>query len=60
MRNAMVLSTAGYLGAAYLLQPLLGNHGLFLAMTLFMVLRALTLGWYYPTVLRAIPVSTPG
>ena len=58
MRNAMVLSTAGYLAMAYLLQPLLGNHGLYLAMTLFMVFRAITLGWYYPSVLRAIPDHT--
>lgn len=54
MRNAMLVSMAGYLALAYILQDWLGNHGLFLALTCFMVLRAATLGWYYPGVVRAV------
>ena len=54
MRNAMLVSTAGYLVLALILQTWFGNHGLFLALTCFMVLRAVTLGWYYPGVVRAV------
>ena len=52
MRNAMALSTACFVALTYLLVPGLGNHGLFLALTLFMGLRALTLLPYYS---RTIP-----
>ena len=55
MRNAMLASTAGYILLAFLLQPWLGNHGLFLALSCFMILRAVTLYCYYPGVVRAIP-----
>lgn len=54
MRNAMVVSTVVYIGLVWLLLPLLGNHGLFLALSLFMILRAITLWYYYPGVLRAV------
>ncbi len=58
MRNAMLLSTAGYLLLAYLFQSWIGNHGLFLALTCFMTLRAVTLLCYYPGVLRSIDART--
>jgi len=48
MRNAMLLSLVVFLLANWLLLPLLGNHGLWLSLTLFMVARAVTLGLYYP------------
>ncbi|MGI9317459.1 MAG: MATE family efflux transporter [bacterium] len=54
MRNAMIVSTLGYLALAWFLLPLLGNHGLFLALSLFMLLRALSLYYYYPGIKRAI------
>ncbi len=54
MRNAMLVSTAGYLGLAYLFQQTWGNHGLFLALTCYMVLRGVTLLFYYPKVLHSI------
>ena len=54
MRNAMIVSTLGYLALVWLLLPLLGNHGLFLALTLFMLLRALSLYFYFPGIKRAI------
>lgn len=53
MRNAMIISTLGYLVMVLLFQQLWNNHGLFLALTCFMILRALTLLIYYPAVLRA-------
>ena len=54
MRNAMLLSTAAYLLLALTLQPWLGNHGLFLSLICFMILRAVTLGYYYPNVLQSV------
>jgi MATE family multidrug resistance protein len=55
MRNAMLLSTTGYLLLAWGFQEIWGNHGLFLALSCFMILRASTLYYYYPSVVRAIP-----
>ena len=57
MRNAMVISTIGYLLLTYLFQVIWGNHGLFLALSCFMVLRAITLMRYYPQVVRSIKTS---
>ena len=50
MRNAMLVSTAVYLALVALLIPLLGNHGLFLALSCFMLIRAATLWRYYPRI----------
>ncbi len=58
MRNAMLLSTAGYLLLAYFFQSWMGNHGLFLALICFMTLRAITLLCYYPAIVRSIHVQT--
>ena len=53
LRNAMAAALACYAAAAWLgLEPL-GNHGLWLAMTLFMASRGLLLAAYYPRLLRA-------
>ena len=54
MRNAMIVSMLTYLALLTLLTPALGNHGLFLALSLFMVVRALTLGYYYPNIVKAM------
>jgi len=54
MRNAMAVSLLAYLGACWLLVPALGNHGLWLAFTLFMAVRAITLAVVYPRLLRDI------
>ncbi|CTQ55829.1 DNA-damage-inducible protein F [Roseibium album] len=43
MRNMMVLSLAVFIAAYYLLFPLLGNHGLWLSLELFLGLRGLSL-----------------
>ncbi len=53
MQNAMALSTAVFVALTWVLMPWLGNHGLFLALTLFMVMRALTLLPYYRAALPA-------
>ena len=53
MRNGMIISLAIYLAAVFTLQPMLGNHGLWLAFTIFMAARAVTLAVVYPNVERA-------
>ena len=52
MRNAMLFSLAVFLAAVFVLQPIYGNHGLWLSLMLFMVARAITLGAYYPRLER--------
>lgn len=54
MRNSMLVSMVGYLGCAYWFQQLWGNHGLFLALSCFMVFRTITLTGYYPSIVRSI------
>ncbi len=60
MRNAMVLSGLVYLGALFLLVPTFENHGLWLALMILNVTRAITLAWGYPALeaLADEPVSS--
>ena len=58
MRNAMLLSLAVFLAGCWILVPAFANHGLWMALTLFMAARAITLGLFYPRVLRG--VTGPG
>ena len=53
MRNTVVFSTVVYVGLVYLLIPLMGNHGLWLSMMLFLALRGFSLGIAYPKLLRS-------
>ena len=53
MRNMMVLSFAGYVLALVVLVPGLENHGLWAALMIFFVLRAVTLAARYPALERA-------
>ncbi|MCX7567047.1 MATE family efflux transporter [Sulfitobacter sp. F26169L] len=53
MRNMMALSFAVYLVSVVVLVPLAGNHGLWLAMLISFVARAVTLGARYPALERA-------
>jgi len=48
MRNAMIVSLAVYGVAVLALTGPMGNHGLWLAFSIFMVARAITLGALYP------------
>ncbi len=49
MRNSMLLSTILFFVPVYLIfEPKIGNHALWLAMTVFMVVRGLTLTWLAP------------
>lgn len=54
MRNGMVSSLLVYLLAIWLLVPVLGNHGLWLSLMIFMVTRAITLGLWYPRIERSM------
>jgi len=60
MRNAMLISMLLYLALLSLLVPYWGNHGLFLALSLFMVIRSLTLGFYYPRILAGLDRQESG
>jgi multidrug resistance protein, MATE family len=48
MRNGMAASLVVFVVLLWLLVPGMGNHGLWLAFTMFMVMRALTLAAFYP------------
>jgi MATE family multidrug resistance protein len=54
MRNAMLISVALYVLAIATLPGLLGNHGLWLSVMIFMVVRALTLAARYPKIESAV------
>jgi multidrug resistance protein, MATE family len=43
MRNMMIVSFAGFIAAWWLFTPLWGNHGLWLALDLFFLMRTVTL-----------------
>ena len=48
MRNMMILSFLGYCGLVLLLLPSFGNHGLWMAMNGFFILRGISLALRYP------------
>lgn len=48
IRNMMLASLIIYLIASWSLMPLLGNHGLWLALNIFLGMRGITLYWRYP------------
>jgi MATE family multidrug resistance protein len=54
MRNGMAMSLSVFVAALYLMVPDMGNHGLWLAFSVFMVTRALTLGAVYPRLERGV------
>ena len=54
MRNSMILAGLCFSATAWALVPHLGNHGLWLAMMVLMVVRAATLGARLPALLRSV------
>ncbi|MBD8653773.1 MATE family efflux transporter [Rhizobium sp. CFBP 13726] len=44
LRNSMIISTCIFIAAAYILQQIWGNQGLWIAMMILMLARAVTLG----------------
>ena len=57
LRNAMLLTLAVYLGLVWGLVPQFGNHGLWTAMVVFMLVRAVTLIAAFPALDRSIAAS---
>lgn len=53
MRNMMAVSALIYIAALFVLMPLVGNHGLWLALLISFIARGITLGWKYPALERA-------
>ena len=58
MRNGMALSLAAFGLTLWLALPVWGNHGLWLAFLVFMVVRALTLAARYPEIERRLAGDT--
>jgi MATE family multidrug resistance protein len=54
MRNTMLISSAIYLALISQLSAVWGNHGLWFALAAFMLLRGLSLGFYYPNIAKTI------
>ena len=54
MRNMMLLSFLVFACSILSLVPLLGNHGLWAALLVSFVARAMTLGWRYPALERGV------
>jgi len=47
LRDAMFISVTLYLLSSYFLVQNFGNQGLWISFTIFLILRALTLGFYF-------------
>ncbi|TNF20629.1 MAG: MATE family efflux transporter [Rhodobacteraceae bacterium] len=60
MRNMMAISTALYFSAVLALMPVIGNHGLWLALHISFVTRGLTLLARYPALERAARAEAVG
>jgi len=54
LRNAMLVTTAVYLALVYGVASGFNNHALWASITIFMALRAVTLAFAYPALLRSI------
>ncbi|CAD7841925.1 MAG: DNA-damage-inducible protein F [Olavius algarvensis Gamma 3 endosymbiont] len=54
MRNAMIVSLVAYLALLQWTIPAFGNHGLFLGLMCFMLIRALSLLFYFPGIEASI------
>ncbi len=54
MRNMMILSFAAYIALWALLAPAYGNHGLWIALNAFFVIRGVTLALRYPALVRSV------
>ena len=55
MRNAGIAAVLIYLGIHHLIEPVLGEHGIWIAFLSYYVARALTLAVYYPSIRKDMP-----
>ena len=56
LRKAMIMSALFYFLTAIVLSEAYQNHGLWLSLSLFSLMRALTLLYYYPNIERSVSV----
>ena len=54
MRNAMIISVVSFLIISIYLTEYLGNHGLWLSLLLFIILRSLSLNYFFGKILRKV------
>jgi MATE family multidrug resistance protein len=59
MRNMMIVSTAIFLAVWWLAEPQLGNHGLWLALSVFFVARGVTFAARLPSIERQVFAARP-
>lgn len=59
MRNAMVVSAGLFLPLGWAMTVTLGNHGMWAAVWIFMIARALTLASAYPALSARVAASAP-
>jgi MATE family multidrug resistance protein len=52
LRNAMIVSVLSFLGISIYLTRYFDNHGVWFALSMFMIFRALTLQFYFKKILR--------
>tara|TARA_Y100000766_G_scaffold161340_1_gene138568 strand:- start:952 stop:2277 length:1326 start_codon:yes stop_codon:yes gene_type:complete len=52
MRNAMIISVISFIVMSFYLTKYFGNHGLWFSLLCFMILRSLTLKFYFNKILR--------
>ncbi len=52
IRNAMMISVASFITLSIYLTKYFGNHGLWFSFLIFMILRSLTLNFYFKKILR--------
>ena len=52
IRNAMIVSVTGFIFLSIYFTDIFGNHGLWFSLMIFMILRALTLKFYFNKILR--------
>jgi MATE family multidrug resistance protein len=52
IRNAMIVSVLCFIGISIYLSQNFGNHGIWFSLMIFMILRALTLQFYFKKILR--------
>ena len=56
MRNAGIAAVILYIGAHYLIYPVIGVAGIWVAFLFYYVVRALTLGIAYPTIRKHMEI----
>ncbi|MCR9279805.1 MAG: MATE family efflux transporter [Pseudomonadaceae bacterium] len=58
LRNAMAISFAAYALCTWLAIPVLGNHGIWLGMSVFFIVRSVILLWRYPGIEAQLSTAT--